>query len=278
MSDTVERFLEDLRTSGEVLELLHSMEATVPVSSPSSASLCHALNRAWATLGLLPKLSTPPQSESEAPQQTDCSYADDVDSPQSHKCAPGLLSEFWAQVALDYSWEHLHSGYWQDVKLFWRQAYSLAALLKSINLILQGKDQEALIEIDKGILMGAPILNHSLHQLATLLCKKLMQTDLTVSTSNVGDDQASRKIGKVKFRNYTPQAASLNTAGTTTKETGHMSCDLKDVPLVDMERRLPTVHCPSLEDFYNHHMTCSVPVVISGSMDHWPAYAEKKWK
>lgn len=266
--------MDDLQSSGAVLELLHNMEASVPSSHPSSSSLCQSLSKAWATL---PIPSTPPALPE---RQTDGSS----EAGEVKKCKS---SEFWAQIALDYSWEHLHSGYWQDVKLFWRKAYSLAALLKTFNLVLQGKDQEALVETDKGILMGAPIINHSLHHIATLLRKRLVQTegDEVIDPASIEDNQLTRRIGKVKFRNYTPSLSStdkkrkiFDSAGTKTEYIGCTSCDIKDIPLVDMERRLPTVHCPSLEEFYKHHMTCSVPLVISGAMDHWPAYAQKKWK
>lgn len=293
MPNAVEEFLEELRASGAVPALLYSMEASIPSCNPSSISLCQALNRAWATLGLS-KPSPHPQSEGETPQETD-KYSEAYEGggeggkrTKNEQCESGF--EFWAQTALDYSWEQLHSGHWQGVKLFWRQAYSLAALMNAFNLVLQGKNQEALVYTDKGILLGVPILNHSLHCVAALICKRLILTDgVEVTgckrTSNFEDDHATRKMGKVRFRSYTPQSLStdknrkpFSSAGTCDERTRHMSCDIKDMPLVHMERRLPTLNSPSLEDFHRHHMICSIPVVISGEMDHWPAYAEKKWK
>ena len=280
MPDTVEDFLKKLHSSGAVLELLHSMKSTVPSYHPSSTSLCQALKRAWETLDHS-KPCTHQQSGDETPQETDIYFqADEVEKLANPlQCEPGF--EFWVQAALDYSWEQLHSGHWQDVKLFWREAYSLAALLNAFNLVVQGKDQDALISTDKGILLGAPILNHSLHCVATLIRKRLLHSDGN-EVRNTEDGRATRKMGKVRFRNYIPQSLS-NTNKTSTavngdERRGHLSCDVKDIPMVDVERRLHTLSCPSLEDFHRNHMTCSVPVVISGAMDHWPAYAEQKWK
>ncbi len=52
----------------------------------------------------------------------------------------------------------------------------------------------------------------------------------------------------------------------------------KNVPLVDMARRIATVQCPTLEEFYDQFMHQSRPVVLTGAMDHWPSYAEQKWR
>ena len=286
----MEEFLGELQQSGAVLELLHHLETSAPKFHPSSTSLCLALSRAWSSL--------PPSRQSissdvgsETPQETDrypqACKMDQFAKPEPWKCD----TEFWAQAALDYSWEQLHSGHWQDVQLFWRQAYSLASLLKAFYSISQRKDREALVDIDKGILLGAPILNHSLHGIATLISKRLMQEEKTGSSTDMkgGNDRMTRRTGKIKFRNYTLQSPSLLSTNKKIKlldskeiSAEEMECVLgggtKDIPLIDMERRLPILYCPSLDDFHKHYMTCSVPMVISGAMDHWPAYAEKKWK
>ncbi len=83
------------------------------------------------------------------------------------------LSLSLAQVTLDYSWEQLHCGHWKDVKSCWRQAYALASLSKALNLYLLGKGKEALVELDKGILLGAPVLRNSLHVVAALVNREL---------------------------------------------------------------------------------------------------------
>ena len=199
------------------------------------------------------------------------------------------------QVALDYSWEQLHTGYWQNVKLFWRKSYSLAALLKALNLTLQGKWEYALVEVDKGLLLGAPILNNSLHTIASIISEELRSfneessvskaTVCGLTTKEDGNyqntvDNRPKRIGKVKFRSYLPSSLDIDKREkkSITSKTPSLTCYHSDVPLVDMERRIPVINSPSLSTFYLHHMIPSVTVVISGGMDHWPAYAERKWR
>lgn len=49
-------------------------------------------------------------------------------------------------------------------------------------------------------------------------------------------------------------------------------------PRIHPSRRITTLHCPSLEEFWQRHMQPSSPAVLTGAMDHWPAYAEGKWR
>lgn len=224
---------------------------------------------------------------------------------------PSSSSLFWAQVALNYSWEQLHSGHWKDVRLCWREVYALAALLKALSLCLVGGgEQQALVEIDKGILMGAPIMNNSLHNVAAMLSKKLapdVTQEVGVATaSDVGGastmhvdsevtegDDTRRKIGKVKLRNYKPTPDSSERKRRKSSSvsdplsprmcevpctSGVRTCEVSHLPIIDMSRRIPVLHCPSLEEFHLRHMAGRVPVVISGALDHWPAYAERKWR
>ena len=116
--------------------------------------------------------------------------------------------------------------------------------------------------------MGAPILNNFLQSFGSELQK-------TILASNSGD---IKKIGKVKFRNYSPENIPNKKLKLLTCEEEEEEASLKDIPVVDMSRRIPTAHGPTLEDFYSHHMATSVPVVLTGIMDHWPAYAHSKWR
>ena len=235
--------------SGAIPELLHAIDASLSATHPASRSLCRALASSWS--GLSKKAEGPAGAEDSA---------------------------FWAQVALDYAWERLHSGHWENVELGWRQAYSLAALLKALHLHLAqgppgggGRSEEALAELDKGLLMGAPILNHALHELATAL----------KAEREAPPPGRGKKIGRVKFRNYTPISSSSapgESTSSNTKPQTSLAVSAKDVPLIDMARRVSVEYCPPLVEFRQRHMLPSVPVVITGAMDHWPAYAEKKWR
>jgi len=259
------RHVEFLRRSGEMLDFINLLEGSMPTSNPSATSLLHALKNSWAFLEheerppVAQTLCTQTCSNSPVALQTGL-------GPENLEVSPNKCSEFWAQISLDYSWEQLHSGAWQDVPLFWRQAYSLSSVLKAFNLVMQGKNQEGLVAIDRAILMGAPILNNFLHSFGSELQK-------TLTPGNCSD---AKKIGKVKFRNYVPENNPNKKPKFSACEEGGVG--LKDSPVVDMTRRVPTINCPTLEDFYSHHMATSVPVVLTGVMDHWPACSLNKWR
>lgn len=307
MSSSLEKFILKLHNSEEVPALLHAIE--VSAVYPTCHTLCQALGNSWTILTsrTITETAVPDDQQKES-NETPCfgnsnqplegSDENPFDSARraqvgmdfsssshsNHGSSDESLSDsaFWAQVALDFSWEQLHTGHWEDVKPFWRQAYALAALLKALNLYLKEKREEALVEIDKGILLGAPVINNSLHVVAAMLNKEILREEVerkgVATVEDNGDvsmDYDVRKIGKVRFRNYTPMSESSRTKKLCLARSIN---DLDRVPLIDMARRISVTYCPSLESFHQHHMIPSVAVVISGAMDHWPSYTEKKWK
>ncbi|XP_064395902.1 lysine-specific demethylase 8-like isoform X3 [Halichondria panicea] len=201
------------------------------------------------------------------------------------------LGDEWAQVALDLSWEQLNTGHWKDVGRVWREAYTTAALMKALGLVMKGQTQEALEVTDKGILLGAPILDGALHSLASVLVKTVnlanhttivtADHDLTSVSLYPDADPPVEKKPKVVFRSYMPIQPLSIIAAKTVDNNGEDSfpdkCKASDVPLIDPSRRISVRHCPSLDEFMEQYMKSRVPVVISGAMDHWPAYAVKKW-
>lgn len=183
MSSPITDFIRKLHSSREVPRLLCTIKTSATSSHPTCHTLCQALDNSWSCI--VSKFT----SEQEEDPNTECEVA--------HEDAS---STFWAQVALDYSWEQLHKGHWKDVQLFWRQAYALAALLKALDLRLLGKREESLVEIDKGILLGAPIINSSLHVLAALISKETaLPGDDIIAMENAEKPPSCRKIGKVKI-------------------------------------------------------------------------------
>lgn len=203
------------------------------------------------------------------------------------------LCQQLAEVVQEFSWERLHIGHWRDVSFSWRKLYSIASLLKAACLVRFSKFHEGLVEIDKGILLGANILDKSLHSFAKVLTSDIqnilscgegwckLPPDKAGSTlcDNIQkvDTKSSLKIGKVTFRNYRP---SLNTVLpiTTHHKNNSKSILPSDTPLVDVRYRIPLLNCPTLETFYKEFMTTNTPIVLTGIMDHWPAYSAKKWK
>lgn len=287
-SSVIHDFVVGLQRSGEVTKLLHHIDTS---THPTSHSLYHALVISWKGLTADKDVSTARDEEDSAltagtpvdvvsaiedsarylEERVGQSENDDrLAKEYSYSGNSKDLSEdstFWAQVAMDYSWEQLHCGYWKDVQPVWRQAYALGTLFKTLNFALRGKVEEAMAELDKGLLLGAPIMENALQRLADILKPKAVSL---------------KKIGRIKFRNYTPSneysKVHKERKLSDSSQQPQLTCDLAVVPGIDMSRRISVEYCPSLAEFKEHHMIPSVPVVISGAMDHWPAYAERKWR
>ena len=217
----------------------------------------------------------------------------------------------WSEIALAFTWEQLNTGNWKDVSLAWRQAYSLATFLKAIALTMKGQLKEALVEVDKGILMGAPVFDNVLPALATELTGEIQtvsQTRLTTqhpegAGSDVYQQMPSEAVSNPKqrhmiiFKNYKPfqdidslqsygnseQSGSTSGERPNPKRPRTNSSDTSDqpaaiIPQINPALRVPMVHSPSLETFHKQYMMTSIPVIITGAMDHWPAYSDRKWR
>ena len=250
----------------------------------------------------------------------------------------------WAQVVEDFSWEMLNVGNWKDVSVAWRELYSAGALLKALNFCVGRDLQAALREIDKGIILGAPLFDNALPSLASLLNNEIMGGSLEGRAVDSEAAEASHLNGhlvrscrlaedrglsdspptpheamqlstvsiprrKVVFKNYLPfqgerdkdatfvsdrdvtvgggdersfdsqrhaeaQMTQLSRARAGVEERHHTS----EQSQCSLPRKIPIVYCPNLESFINQYMTTSTPVILSGCMDQWPAYAAKKWR
>ena len=252
----------------------HLQQMALGDEHPLMASLLQALQASWSAL-------------SKLPLNSETSVGSDLSE-----------TKLWAQIALDFTWEQLNTGHWKDVKHVWKEAYSTASLMKAMCLVLEGQKDKALVEIDKGLLLGAPIMDNTLQTFATVLTKAVVSTKKCqdnrstvcsdapgspvahASSSSMLNPQASTSSKKVVFRNYKPIHSTDKL--TLLHNVGAQSLPSKysvfDTPLIDPSLRVPVRHCPSLEEFLQEHMKTRTPVVISGAMDHWPAYAAKKWR
>ena len=197
------------------------------------------------------------------------------------------LSGQWTQVALDYSWERLNMGHWEDVSVEWREVYATAALLKALGQARSGEAKRAMEILDRGILLGAPVLDSALHKFASSLTLT-MRTDSKASlTGSTGDEKAksSAKAGKrIVFRNYKPLGGPISEDPVENKKP-RVEINVHDlvsrtanVPLVDPQCRVPLVYLPPLDVFRQNYMIPHTPVVISGVLDTWPAYSARKWR
>ena len=77
------------------------------------------------------------------------------------------------QIALDVCWEKLNSGYWRDVPPVWRTLYSYAGLVKCLCHVACREWKESMTWVDMSLLMGAPLPQNSLTQLASVIASRL---------------------------------------------------------------------------------------------------------
>ncbi|KAM9583734.1 bifunctional peptidase and arginyl-hydroxylase JMJD5 isoform 1-T5 [Trichechus inunguis] len=155
-----------------------------------------------------------------------------------------------SEVILDYSWEKLNTGPWQDVDKGWRQVYTFGCLLKAVCLCEMPGDTAAVAAAlrvcDMGLLMGAAILGDVLIKVATIL-------------------QAHLPSEKRPAQGPTWEQPSTKKARS----------DHIPIPDVKLERTVPRLHCPSLEYFKKHFLVPERPVILEGVANHWPCM--KKW-
>lgn len=83
-----------------------------------------------------------------------------------------------SEVILDYSWEKLNTGAWQDVDKDWRRVYAFGCLLKAVCLCEASSNRTAVAAAlkvcDMGLLMGAAILGDILIKVAAVFQRHLL--------------------------------------------------------------------------------------------------------
>ncbi|KAI5131952.1 Bifunctional Peptidase And Arginyl-Hydroxylase Jmjd5, partial [Manis pentadactyla] len=155
-----------------------------------------------------------------------------------------------SEVILDYSWEKLNTGAWQDVDKDWRQVYAFGCLLKAVCLCEASSDRTtvaaALKVCDMGLLMGSAILGDILIKVAAVLQRHLLS-------------------GKRPAQGPTQEQPNIKKA-----RNDHVS-----IPDVKSEGTVPRLYCPSLQYFRKHFLVPQRPVILEGVADHWPCM--KKW-
>ena len=205
------------------------------------------------------------------------------------KCKQQEVCEQWCEVVLDYTWEKLHSGVWSDVSIGWRKLYALSSLLKAMSIASRENESldTALLALDKGILLGAPVLGGALNSLAASLSFHIKQTKLSaVDGKSViapppnpppsqGEQSTSVKRREIKLRNY--KSVKLNEKDSD-DDISVSTKRLKSGTDMAPDISTPLKHSPSLNEFLSHHMRSSEPAVLTGCMEHWPALSCRKWR
>uniref|UniRef100_A0A0E0M2S8 JmjC domain-containing protein n=1 Tax=Oryza punctata TaxID=4537 RepID=A0A0E0M2S8_ORYPU len=164
-----------------------------------------------------------------------------------------------AEAAREMAWEQLHSGPWSEVGAAWRDAYALACLhVARLRQGVAADRRAALRALDMGLIMGGNLLRADLEDAIARI---------VADPGDGGDaeavDEETRRWREGLDRNrdmadYFFQALNILPAKS-------LSCK-------KVERR----SCISLEEFICDYFLRESPVIISASIDHWPA--RTKWK
>ena len=81
-------------------------------------------------------------------------------------------------ICLDFIWERLHSGHWNQIEFFWREIYSYFSALAAVSLFnAEGNLSECIKLIDYGLIMGIDI-NCILTRLAQQLHDEIPKSSL----------------------------------------------------------------------------------------------------
>ncbi|KAG6434594.1 hypothetical protein SASPL_106232 [Salvia splendens] len=204
-----------------------------------------------------------------------------------------------AEAARELAWEQLYSGPWHSVVPIWRDAYAMACLHVAKCHFCSGELELALRALDMGLIMGGIALRDDLN-----LCIRRVSHDLRERDSAEGDQHQKAEWYRdfnlaevrVKLKLKSSVGFSCVYGLATTLELSLLHLMLFIV-LMDSEtvvsiprilnlnwqaaRLLPAKSLSSktvvkkgglsLEEFLREHFVPGLPVIISGSMDHWPA-------
>ncbi|PBC30364.1 JmjC domain-containing protein [Apis cerana cerana] len=159
------------------------------------------------------------------------------------------------EACLDKTWEALNSGHWQSVPIEYRYSYTLCTILKTILLEFQYYNnieefskniillKDIIQQIDKGILLGAPLPN-----IPDLLPKIARELNNCITKST---EILDLKKLNIDFKN---------------------SYDFILPGFIEVTQYIE----PSMELFYKEIFMPKIPAILKDCIKHWKAL--KQWK
>ncbi|XP_010793432.1 lysine-specific demethylase 8 [Notothenia coriiceps] len=152
-----------------------------------------------------------------------------------------------AKILLDFSWEKLNTGTWRHVDKEWRRVYSYGCLFKVAALCCGDPSAEDVLEAlrtcDMGLLMGAAIMEDILQVIV-----RILQGEVRKSTKE--EDSEHPQLKRIK---------------------------MEHVPVIREEVAIPRVKRPSLESFNTNYLLPLKPLILEGTIEHWPALNQHPW-
>lgn len=165
-------------------------------------------------------------------------------------CAQRMLT---AQIILDFSWEKLNTGTWRDVDKEWRRVYSYGCLFKVAALchkdLTEDELQMAIRTCDMGLLMGAAIMDDILQTIVRILHGEVRRSSK--------EEAESQQVKAKRVKTELPRRPHD--------------------PVIKDELAVPRIKCPSLESFKSNYLLPLKPVILEGTINHWPALTDHPW-
>jgi lysine-specific demethylase 8 len=176
------------------------------------------------------------------------------------------------------SWAKLHTGYWKDVDLVWREIYSASSLLLALCIAVYNDVQKSFLQIEDAIkildfalLMGAPNNREHIHSLIDYFCQQYDQN----KTFSLPSEKCVEKRG---LEDETENSVSRKKAKLEPKikPRNKIISDTLGVPAISKDFEVPRITPPSVETFFREYMSKGRSVILTHLVDHWPALS--KWK
>lgn len=224
---------------------------------------------------------------------TDQSVLGDAFFSQLSTAAEQLFSKEYAQciescnVLLDKTWEKLNTGYWKDVNINWRYAYTLLSVLKALSQCALLSNSESNIDhasilktCDMGLLMGAPVMDNILAKMSTKFQQSFGERRPSVADDGDNEEKSGSENRvphkKSKADGEENQKSSENNSVDDTKRSEENGGS-DSVATLSKEKEIPQCQCPSVEMFNAMFFDLQHPVVITGAIGYWPALTTSKW-
>uniref|UniRef100_A0A5S6QZL0 JmjC domain-containing protein 5 n=1 Tax=Trichuris muris TaxID=70415 RepID=A0A5S6QZL0_TRIMR len=151
---------------------------------------------------------------------------------------------------LDFAWEKFNIGHWSEVDVCWRQLYTAATYVQTMQLWAAGSLMAAMRSCDRGLILGAPVRRLSLTEIATEIHREL-------------SNQRPCKLP--------------DTCDSTFYILNKLSIMANFCAGIELRTEIKRIQCPSVTQFDREwlHSEQRKPVVIEGALRSWPAF--KKW-
>ena len=211
----------------------------------------------------------------------------------------------YSQISLDLIWEKLNTGNWKNVHRRWREAYTIASLLKALCLVgMKAGEQEIFKGIDLGLMMGVPIMDNILAKIMNVIEKKgkfsrdshvcykakEYSDEFEASKQEKGEARIGLKrkiVSDSKYRVNEGSSKDLRENDDVKKQH-----DMEEIAYVFDSNaancinlglsvgrcnEIQRIEKPSLEFFYRNFILSCKPVIIIKAIDHWPAMSSRRW-